>query len=122
MAYAKHMAPKKRKGRKGTRQRAQHETRLHKPRVSQSERPSIDGKGDGHSTASSSMAGSEEEEEAAGGDTVADLWDGPEDDDDIFEVASLYPTSQFRHGATSTYRSAEGHFVTGDSRALTSDL
>lgn len=68
------------------------------------------------------MAGTEEEEEAAGSDIVADLIDDPEDDEDNFEVASLYPASQFRHGAMSTYRSAGGHFVTGDSRTLTSDL
>lgn len=117
------MAPKKRKGRKGTRQRAQQDTRLNEPRVSQSERPSIDGESDRYPAALSSMAGTEEEEEAAGNDTVASLRDDdPEDDDDCFEVASLYPASQFRHGAMSTYRSAGGHFMAGDSRTLTSDL
>ncbi|PTB36490.1 hypothetical protein M441DRAFT_150974 [Trichoderma asperellum CBS 433.97] len=110
------MAPKKRKGRKGARQRAQQKSHLNDPRASQSGSPSIDGESDYHPAAPASMAGAEEEEEAAGGDTVADLVDDPEDDDDNFEVASLYPASQFRHGAMSTYRSAGGHFVAGDSR------
>lgn len=116
------MAPKKRKGRKGTRQRAQHKTHLNDPRASQTGRPSIDGEGDSYPAASSIMTGTDEEDEAAGGDTVADLMDDAEDDDDNFEVASLYPASQFRPGAMSTFRSAGGHFVAGDSRTLTSDL
>jgi hypothetical protein len=116
------MAPKKRKSRKGTRQQAKQETRLNEPRTSQSERPSIDGESDRDPAASSSMASTEEEEETAGNDIVADLRDDPEDEDDNYEVASLYPASQFRHGAMSTYRSAGGHFTAGDSRTLTSDL
>ncbi|KAL6903028.1 S-adenosyl-L-methionine-dependent methyltransferase [Trichoderma evansii] len=116
------MAPKKRKGRKGTRQRAQHKTHLNDPRASQSGRPSFDGESDGCPAVPSSMTGTDEEEEATGSDTVADLMDDAEDDDDNFEVASLYPASQFRPGAMSTFRSAGGHFVAGDSRTLTSDL
>jgi hypothetical protein len=62
----------------------------------------------------------EEEEDTMGSDTVTDRMEDPEDEDE-FEVASLYPASQLHHGAMSTYRSAGGHFVTGDSR-ITSDL
>lgn len=82
----------------------------------------MDGESDIYPAASSSMVGTEEEEEAAGNDTLADLRDDPEDDNDNFEVASLYPASQMRPGAMSTYRSAGGHFIAGDSRTLTSDL
>ncbi|PTB61580.1 S-adenosyl-L-methionine-dependent methyltransferase [Trichoderma citrinoviride] len=44
------------------------------------------------------------------------------DDEDDYEVASLYPASQLVGGARSTYRSGGGHFVTGDPRAMASDL
>lgn len=109
------MVTKKRKGRKGTRQQNPEKTSPHDPRPH-----SADGIDDDDQTIKS---GQEEcEEKGADTDHVEDEDEDNDEDDDRFEVASLYPASQFPRGAMSTYGSGGGHFVMGDSRAMTSDL
>ncbi|KAL7934496.1 S-adenosyl-L-methionine-dependent methyltransferase [Trichoderma chlorosporum] len=100
------MVLKKRKDRKGTRQQTSQKSSPH-----DSPSHSADDASDDFYITKASQGEGEE----MGGDT-----DRSEDEDE-FEVASLYPASQFPHGAMSTYRSG-GHFVTGDSRAMASDL
>ncbi|PNP47159.1 hypothetical protein THARTR1_10664 [Trichoderma harzianum] len=109
------MVTKKRKGRKGTRQQDPEKTSPH-----DSKSHSADGTDDDGQT----IKASQEECEEKGGDLdhVEDEDENDDEDDDKFEIASLYPASQFPRGAMSTYSSGGGHFVTGDSRALASDL
>ncbi|KAL6786793.1 S-adenosyl-L-methionine-dependent methyltransferase [Trichoderma camerunense] len=109
------MVTKKRKGRKGTRQQNPEKTSAHDPKPH-----SADGTDDDDQTIKSSQE--ECEEKGADTDHVEDEDEDDDEDDDKFEVASLYPASQFPRGAMSTYGSGGGHFVMGDSRAMTSDL
>ncbi|KAH6604260.1 hypothetical protein Trco_007706 [Trichoderma cornu-damae] len=82
-----------------------------------------------------SRVAAEEEGQEVAADAVVDDVQGLEDDgeddgedegeddgEDDGEVASLYPASQLPRGTMSVYRSGDGHFITGDSRAMTSDL
>ncbi|EHK17112.1 uncharacterized protein TRIVIDRAFT_42428 [Trichoderma virens Gv29-8] len=103
------MVSKKRKSRKGTRQQGPQKTST---RDSQSH--NTDDANDDHQT----IKASQEERDEMGRET-----DHVEDEDeDEFEVASLYPASQLPRGAMSTYRLGGGQFVTGDSQAMGSDL
>ncbi|KAL6800648.1 S-adenosyl-L-methionine-dependent methyltransferase [Trichoderma sp. SZMC 28013] len=109
------MVTKKRKGRKGTRHQEPEKTSPH-----DSKSCSADGTDDDGQT----IKASQEKCAETGGDSdhVEDEDENDDDDEDKFEVASLYPASQFPRGAMSTYRSGGGHFVTGDSRGIASDL
>lgn len=113
------MVPKKRKGRGGARQQGPGKTSSQDSQTSHN----ADSADDDYPAVMTSLVGAGEGREEMGGDTIADHMEDPEDEDeDEFEVASLYPASQLLCGAMSTYRSGSGHFVTGDSRAMTSDL
>ncbi|TFB00795.1 Secondary metabolism regulator LAE1 [Trichoderma ghanense] len=105
------MAPKKRRGRRAARSKGSQTAARH---------GSCSGDG-GSDDFPADMA----KPEAAGQETEEICDDnGAEriDDEDDYEIASLYPASQLAGGARSTYRSGGGHFVTGDPRAMASDL
>ncbi|RFU75650.1 hypothetical protein TARUN_6585 [Trichoderma arundinaceum] len=118
VTYNTHMAPKKRKGRRGARQPVPQRASSHDPYTSHN----VHTTSDGYPVIMTNLVGAEEEGHGmGGGDTIIGRMEDFEDEDE-FEVASLYPASQLPRGAMSTYRSGGGHFVTGDSRAMTSDL
>ncbi|KAL7818527.1 S-adenosyl-L-methionine-dependent methyltransferase [Trichoderma gracile] len=105
------MAPKKRKGRRTARRRGPQTAPRH-------DSCSDDGGSDDFPSAMPRLEGAGQDTEERCDDNGAE----PIDDEDDFEVASLYPASQLAGGARSTYRSGGGHFVTGDPRAMASDL
>ncbi|KAH0495783.1 hypothetical protein TgHK011_009314 [Trichoderma gracile] len=105
------MAPKKRKGRRTARRRGPQTAPRH-------DSCSDDGGSDDFPSAMTRLEGAGQDTEERCDDNGAE----PIDDEDDFEVASLYPASQLAGGARSTYRSGGGHFVTGDPRAMASDF
>ena len=105
------MAPKKRRGRRAARSRGPQTAARH-------DSSSGDGRSDDIPTNVTGPEDVGQETEETCDDNGADRID----DEDDYEVASLYPASQLVGGARSTYRSGGGHFVTGDPRAMASDL
>ncbi|KAL7947377.1 S-adenosyl-L-methionine-dependent methyltransferase [Trichoderma barbatum] len=103
------MVPQKRNGRGLARQRGPQKTSPHDSQTSHS--------ADDASNDHLAINTQGEREEMDG-----DIDHMEDEDEDDFEVASLYPASQLPRGAMSTYRSSAGHFVMGDSRAMASDL